>query len=172
MWMCRRIGLKNDERIGERRPEDFPSYRFAYLCVEFGRARHSVRTADGVVICHHVLARDESRQSHMHRMAATISAIQLTPTGIDSVPTVTWAWLISRRRWPIAKIPKIMLATRRPVLGEFISRLLKSHSDLSAKNRRLYIAVLRNDAACTIMPMIASPTKTRVEPVGGSVTAP
>jgi hypothetical protein len=68
-----------------------------------------------------VAAREESRHSHMHRMAATINPIQLTPIGIVSDPTVTWAWLINRRRWPIAKIPKIPLATRSPVLGEFIN---------------------------------------------------
>ena len=54
-------------------------------------------------------------------MRATINAIQLTPIGIVSVPTVTWAWLINRRRCPIAKMPKKTLATRNPVFGEVIS---------------------------------------------------
>ena len=65
----------------------------------------------------------ESRQNQMQRMRATISAIQLRPIGIVSVPTVTWAWFINRSRWPIAKIPKRTLATRSPVLGEFMSHL-------------------------------------------------
>jgi hypothetical protein len=52
-------------------------------------------------------------------MAATINAIQLTPIGIVSVPTVTWAWLISRTRCAIAKTPKRTLATRNPIFGEF-----------------------------------------------------
>src|SRR5512132_3509136 len=69
-------------------------------------------------------------------MAATIRAIQLTPIGIVSVPTVTWEWLINRRRCPIAKMPKKTLATRNPVFGEFISGLLKLRGDLSATNAR------------------------------------
>ena len=36
-------------------------------------------------------------------MAATIKAIQLTPIGIVSVPTVTWAWLINRSEMPNCK---------------------------------------------------------------------
>src|SRR5258707_10125661 len=68
--------------------------------------------------------RDESRHSHTQRMAATTRAIQLTPIGIVSVPTVTRTWLINRRRCPIAKMPKSTLATRSPVPGEFI-RLCK-----------------------------------------------
>ena len=35
--------------------------------------------------------REASRRSHTQRVAATISAIQLRPIGIVSVPTVTWA---------------------------------------------------------------------------------
>ena len=66
---------------------------------------------------------EASRHSQTQRMAATIRAIQLTPIGIVSVPTVTRAWLINRTRCPIAKMPKSTLATRSPVLGEFISRL-------------------------------------------------
>ncbi len=104
-------------------------------------------------------------------MAATIRAIQLTPTGIVSVPTVTWAWLINRRRCPIAKMPKRTLAARNPFFGEFISRLLKLRGDLSATMRELYIALRRNDAACTNMPTIARPMNTSVEPVGGSTKA-
>ena len=68
-----------------------PALPLRVPCVEFGRARHSVRAADGFVICRHVPARDESRHSHMQRMVATISAIQLRPIGIVSVLTVTWA---------------------------------------------------------------------------------
>jgi len=79
----------------------------------------------------------ESRQNQRQRMRATISAIQLTPIGIVSVPTVTWAWLIKRRRCPIPKMPKKTLATRNPVFGEFISRLLKLRGDLSAIMRVL-----------------------------------
>ena len=104
-------------------------------------------------------------------MAATIRAIQLRPIGIVSVPTVTWAWLINRSRCPIAKIPKRTLATRNPIFGEFISRLLKLRDDLSATMRVLYIALRRNDAACTNMPTIARPMNTSVEPVGGSTKA-
>jgi hypothetical protein len=63
----------------------------------------------------------ESRQNQTQRMRATINAIQLTPIGIVSVPTVTWAWLINRRRCPIAKMPKKTLATRNPVFGEVMS---------------------------------------------------
>jgi hypothetical protein len=37
----------------------------------------------------------------------------------------------------MAKMAKITLATRNPVLGEFMSRLLNLRSDLSAKMRRL-----------------------------------
>src|SRR6266550_1176757 len=80
--------------------------------------------------------RDESRHSHTQRMAATIRAIQLTPIGIVSVPTVTWAWLINRRRCPIAKIPKKTLATRNPVCGEFISGLLKVARQFVSHNAR------------------------------------
>ena len=82
-------------------------------------------------------AREESRHSQIQRTTATIKAIQLTPIGIVCVPTVTCALLISRRRCPIAKMPKIMLATRNPVFGEFMSRLLNLRSDLSSVMRRL-----------------------------------
>ena len=37
--------------------------------------------------------------------------------------------------------------------------------------RVLYIALRRNDAACTNMPTIARPMNTSVEPVGGSTMA-
>jgi hypothetical protein len=84
-----------------------------------------------------LLDREESRHSQTQRTTATISAIQLTPIGIASVPTVTCALLISRTRCPMAKMAKITLATRNPVLGEFMSRLLKLRADLSAKMRRL-----------------------------------
>ena len=104
-------------------------------------------------------------------MAATIRAIQLRPIGIVSVPTVTWAWLINRRRCPIAKMPKKTLATRNPVFGEFMSGLSKSRGHLSATMRVLYIALRRNDAACTNMPTIARPMNTSVEPVGGNTIA-
>ena len=104
-------------------------------------------------------------------MRATINAIQLRPIGIVSVPTVTWALLINRRRCPIAKMPKKTLATRNPVFGELMSRLLKLRSDLSATMRVLYIALRRNDAAWTNMPTIARPMNTIVEPVGGSTIA-
>ena len=103
-------------------------------------------------------------------MAATIRAIQLTPIGIVSVPTLTWAWLINRSRCAIAKMPKKTLATRNPVCGEFISGLLNC-GKLSAAMRVLYIALRRNDAACTNMPTIARPMNTSVEPVGGSTMA-
>ena len=119
----------------------------------------------------HAPDREASRHSHTQRMAATIRAIQLRPIGIVSVPTVTWAWLINRSRCPIAKIPKSTLATRNPIFGEFISRLLKLRGDLSATMRVLYIALRRNDAACTNMPTIARPMNTSVEPVGGSTKA-
>jgi len=66
---------------------------------------------------------EASRHSQTQRVAATIKAIQLRAIGIVSVPTVTWAWLINRIRCPTAKMPKRTLATRSPVLGEFISRL-------------------------------------------------
>jgi hypothetical protein len=72
----------------------------------------------------HVPEREASRHIQMQRMAATISATQLTPIGIVWLPTMTWACLISRRRWPMAKMPKMMLATRNPVFGEFMSRFL------------------------------------------------
>ena len=104
-------------------------------------------------------------------MAATTRAIQLTAIGIVSVPTVTRAWLINRTRCPIAKMPKSTLATRSPVPGEFISRLLKLRGNLSGTMRVLYIALLRNDAACTNMPRIARPMNTSVEPVGGNTIA-
>lgn len=71
----------------------------------------------------------------------------------------------------MAKTPKRMLAMRNPVLGEFIGRLLMLRGNLSAKMLPLYTALLRNDAACTSMPMIASPMNTIVEPVGGSTMA-
>ena len=80
---------------------------------------------------------DESRHSHTQRMAAMIRAIQFRPIGIVSVPTVTWVLLINRRRCPIAKMPKKTLATRNPVLGEFMSGLLKLRGDLSATMRVL-----------------------------------
>src|SRR5262249_52658696 len=86
----------------------------------------------------HPSDRDESRHSHTHRTAATINAIQLRPIGTVSVPTVTWAWLINRSRCPIAKMPKSTLATRNPVFGEFISRLLRLRGYLSAIMRALY----------------------------------
>jgi len=70
-------------------------------------------------------AREESRHNQMQRTTATINAIQLTPIGIVSVPTMTWTWLISRRRCPLAKMPKKTLATRNPIFGEFISRFVK-----------------------------------------------
>src|SRR5207249_1285563 len=70
-----------------------------------------------------------------------------------------------------AKMPKRTLATRSPVLGEFISRLLELRGDLSATMRLLYIALRRNDAACTNMPTIARPMNTMVEPVDGSTMA-
>jgi len=54
----------------------------------------------------HVPDREASRHSQTHRMAAMTRAIQLTAIGIVSVPTVTRAWLINRRRWPIAKMRK------------------------------------------------------------------
>jgi hypothetical protein len=57
-------------------------------------------------------------------MAATMRAIQLTPIGIVCVPTVTWMFLISRRRCPIAKIAKMMHAMRNPVLWEFMDGFL------------------------------------------------
>ena len=102
-------------------------------------------------------------------MAATIRAIQLTPIGIVSVPTVTRAWLINRRRCPIAKMPKSTLATRSPVLGEFISEKLRA--DVSVMICAFYIALLRNDIACTNMPRIARPINTSVKPVGGNTIA-
>ena len=68
-------------------------------------------------------------------------------------------------------MPKSTLATRNPVFGEFISRLLKLRGDLSAIMRVLYIALRRNDAACTNMPTIARPMNTSVEPVGGNTIA-
>ena len=103
-------------------------------------------------------------------MPATIRAIQLRPIGIVSVATVTWAWLIRRSRCPIAKIPKRMLATRNPVFGEFTSQLSKLPGGCQYKSL-LYVAVLRYEAACTIIPMIARATNTRVEPVGGNTIA-
>jgi hypothetical protein len=63
-----------------------------------------------------------------------MSAIQLTPIGTVRVPTVTWACLISRTTWAIAKIPNSMLATRNPVVGEFMRGVLGLLEDLSAKN--------------------------------------
>jgi hypothetical protein len=120
---------------------------------------------------HHLPKLDESRHSHTQSIAATIKAIQLTPIGIVSVPTLTWTWLISRRRCPIAKMPKKTPATRNPVFGEFISRLLRLPRDLSSLIRVFYIALRRNDAACTNMPRIARPMNTSVEPVGGSTMA-
>ena len=68
-------------------------------------------------------------------------------------------------------MPKSTLATRNPVVGEFISRLLRLDGDLSATIHVLYIALRRNDAACTNMPTIARPMNTSVEPVGGSTIA-
>jgi hypothetical protein len=65
--------------------------------------------------------REANRHSQTQRMAATTRAIQLTAIGIVSVPTVTRAWLINRRRCPIAKMPKKTLATRNPVFGEVMS---------------------------------------------------
>jgi hypothetical protein len=53
-------------------------------------------------------------------MAAMISAIQLKPIGMLWVPTVTWVCVISRHRCALAKIPKKTLATRNPVVGEFM----------------------------------------------------
>jgi hypothetical protein len=87
---------------------------------------------------HHLHApdREASRQSHTQRIAATISATQLRLIGIVYVPTVIWAWLIKRRTCPMAKIAKMTLATRNPVLGEFISRLLKLRGELSARYAR------------------------------------
>jgi hypothetical protein len=87
--------------------------------------------------CSQLPSREASRHSHTQRMTATINAIQLTPIGIVIVPTVTCAWLISRTTCPTAKMAKITLATRNPVLGEFMSRLLNLRGDLSAKMRRL-----------------------------------
>src|SRR4029077_3037858 len=43
-----------------------------------------------------------------------------------------------RSRCPIAKMPKSALATRNPVFGEFIGRLLKLRGDLAATMRALY----------------------------------
>ena len=71
----------------------------------------------------------------------------------------------------MAKMPKKTLATRNPVFGEFISRLLRLPRDLSSLIRVFYIALRRNDAACTNMPRIARTMNTSVEPVGGSTMA-
>src|SRR5262245_12647356 len=68
-------------------------------------------------------------------------------------------------------MPKKTLATRNPVFGEFISRLLRLRGDLSAVKRVFYIALRRNDAAWTTMPRIARPMKTSVEPFGGNTKA-
>jgi hypothetical protein len=66
--------------------------------------------------CYQVPPPEASRHIQIQRMAATMRAIQLTPIEIVCVPTVTWTLLISRMRCPIAKIAKMMLATRNPVL--------------------------------------------------------
>jgi hypothetical protein len=42
--------------------------------------------------------------------------------------------LISSTTWAIAKIPNSMLATRNPVVGEFMRGVLGLLEDLSAKN--------------------------------------
>jgi hypothetical protein len=107
--------------------------------------------------------------------AQDANVIVVTAAGLDrsfvNVPKLTCAWLINRTRCPTAKMPKKTLATRNPVLGEFISRLLKLCGDLSGAMHVLYIALLRNDAACTNMPRIARPMNTSVEPVGGRTKA-
>src|SRR2546421_11482482 len=93
MWMCQPNGLKNDPsppRLGAA-----------------GERCSNALQIPGL---------DESRHIQIQRMAATMRAIQLTFIGIVCVPTVTWRFLISRTRCPIAKIAKMMLATRNPVL--------------------------------------------------------
>src|SRR5437764_2982661 len=65
---------------------------------------------------------DESRHIQIQRMAATMRASQLTFIGIVCVPTVTWRFLISRTRCPIAKIAKMKLTTYNTVYLKIIDR--------------------------------------------------
>src|SRR5207302_7914908 len=92
-WTCRLIGLENNPS---------PSR----LGAAGGRCSNALQ----------IPGLDESRHIEIQRMAATMRAIQLTFIGIGCVRTVTWTFLISRTRCPIAKIAKMMLATRNPVL--------------------------------------------------------
>src|SRR5438093_6280597 len=71
----------------------------------------------------------------------------------------------------MAKIPKITLATRNPVAGEFMFRFLCLSVGLSVKIGALYSALLRKDAACTTIPTIATPMNTIVDPDGGRTIA-
>ncbi len=88
----------------KRRAEGLPALPLLGVRLRFtGRARHSVRAAftsivPPLVVRVHVPVRDESRHSQIQRMAATMSATQLTPIGMLQVPTATWACLISRTR--------------------------------------------------------------------------
>src|SRR5439155_22736598 len=78
--------------------------------------------------------RFERRQNQMQRTPATTSAIQLTAMGMVCAPTVTCARLISRRTCAIAKIPKRTLATRNPVVGEFMRRIVMIEARFVSKN--------------------------------------
>jgi len=102
----------------------------------------------------------------------------------------------------MAKMAKMMLAMRNPVVGEFIRALLPARFDLSVRNtivaanlsivacpwnarrstsRRdvattvrygIVPRLLRKDAACARMPMTARPINTMIDPDCGRGIAP
>ncbi len=78
----------------------------------------------------------------------------------------------------MAKMAKIMLATRSPVFCELMRAFLRSLCDLSVKisepqENWSYVTTLplRNAAVCTRMPRTASPINTIVDPDAGRVMA-
>src|SRR5262252_8098815 len=113
--------MTNDEAIAEkRRAEDCSPYRAA-------RVAHSLVwrvTPCTPARSSHARPGSQSPQPHAEH-SGDDQRDPAYPMGIVSVPTVTWAWLISRTRCAIAKTPKRTLATRNPIFGEFISRFVK-----------------------------------------------
>jgi len=72
----------------------------------------------------------DNRHNQMQSNAATMRATQLSSIEITCVATITFACLKRRTACPIAIIPKMTDATRKPVLCEFMPTILTCRSSL------------------------------------------